>query len=273
MSTQTRLKLVELARKHDALVICDDVYDFLQWDTSTGSGAESSPTGGMLRRLVDIDIALGPSDKDRNGPHFGHAISNASFSKIVGPGVRTGWVESTPDFRLGLSQTGCTRSGGAPSQLTATIICELLSSGDLQWHINEVLRPALKRRYQLMMTSIEKHLGRFNPTVIGNSPATSNVYGGYFVWVTLPGAVSTTRLADWCLEKENLIIAPGNLFEVRGDENSATFGDAFRLCFSYEDETAIEIGLRRLGVAIEAVQNDKDFKTSGRTKTEGPSRA
>lgn len=99
MSTRRREQLVRLARKYDALLITDDVYDFLQWPLSPSK--QEYPTKAYVPRVVDIDRFLdgGPIDD------FGNAVSNGSFSKLVGPGCRTGWTESTPKFAYGLSQT------------------------------------------------------------------------------------------------------------------------------------------------------------------------
>lgn len=99
MSLARRKSLVRLARRYDALIVTDDVYDMLTWDSSH-SGKDSVRKVACQPRLVDVDRYLdgGPIDE------FGHAISNGSFSKIMGPGLRTGWAESTPKFAFGLSQ-------------------------------------------------------------------------------------------------------------------------------------------------------------------------
>ena len=100
MSLARREELVRLARKHDALIVTDDVYDMLGWD-SAASGKNGICRTACQPRHVDLDRYLdgGPVDE------FGHAISNGSFSKITGPGLRTGWAEATPKFAFGLSQT------------------------------------------------------------------------------------------------------------------------------------------------------------------------
>lgn len=98
MSLARRESLVRLARNYDALVLTDDVYDFLQWPSVLES---PPPEHACLPRLVDIDRYLdgGPVDE------WGHTMSNGSFSKIIGPGVRTGWAEASDKVAYGLSQT------------------------------------------------------------------------------------------------------------------------------------------------------------------------
>lgn len=104
MSLRRREQLVRVAREHDALIITDDVYDQLQW-LNTKSGSSSSLEEAVLPRIVDIDRFLeGGAERD-GADGFGNAVSNGSFSKIVGPGCRTGWTEATERFSVALSQT------------------------------------------------------------------------------------------------------------------------------------------------------------------------
>ena len=110
MSLGHRQRLIRLARKYDALVVTDDVYDMLQWSSDPEEG-RGSLDRAVLPRMVDVDRDLdgGPIDE------IGNAVSNGSFSKIVAPGCRTGWAEAMPALAFGISQTGSSRSGGARS--------------------------------------------------------------------------------------------------------------------------------------------------------------
>ena len=100
MSLRRREQLVRVAREYDALIITHDVYDMLQWPT-----ASEAPSGWLtqayLPRVVDVNRYLDGGPRDE----FGNVVSNASFSKIVGPGCRTGWAEGTEKMAFGLSQT------------------------------------------------------------------------------------------------------------------------------------------------------------------------
>lgn len=279
MSLRRREGLVRLARQYDCLVICDDVYDFLQWPVSPSNSAaaaaseEESPLPRIapLPRLADLDRALGPSAHDARRPDgrwFGHALSNGSFSKIVAPGVRTGWVEATPDLALGLAQTGSTRSGGAPSQLAAAIVCELARAGDLARHVDGACRPALRRRHARMMRAVHERLDRFRievrdgNSVVGSASSagegeeTSMTYGGYFVWITFPRGPAAADITRRAMESENLIVSPGSLFEVKGDEGSVRFENSIRLCFSWEEEDDLVEGVARLGRAVESLLSE-----------------
>ncbi|KAL7785218.1 pyridoxal phosphate-dependent transferase [Trichoderma ceciliae] len=255
MSVRRRESLVKLARKHDALVICDDVYDFLQWPLE-GAVSAQRPPEMRLPRLCDIDMSLGRAENDPQG--FGHTVSNGSFSKIAGPGVRTGWAESTPAFALGLSKTASTMSGGAPSQLCAAMLADLLRTGELVSFIECKTRPVLQRRHKIMLDAVKVHLAPLGVIARESSISGEGVYGGYFVWLTLTQGPSAVLVSDAALEEENLIIGRGNMFAVRGDEDGATFDRNFRLCFSWEPEESLVDGVKRLGQLLKRMQANMD---------------
>ncbi|KAF2735695.1 PLP-dependent transferase [Polyplosphaeria fusca] len=252
MTLKRREELVRVARDYDALVITDDVYDFLQWPASL-TAQKLSLDKAILPRLVDIDRYLDGGTDREGADGFGNAASNGSFSKICGPGLRTGWVEGTQQFAHGVSQTGSSRSGGAPSHLTATFVAETVASGELQSYVYDVLQPAYGKRYQKMVAAINQNLVPLGVKV----PQTDrDVVGGYFIWLTLPkplkGAVVTQRAKD----DENLIVAQGEIFEVPGDTEFAHFESDLRVCFAWEEEDALAEGIQRLGRVIRSLQDE-----------------
>jgi DNA-binding transcriptional MocR family regulator len=99
MSLRRREALVRLARKSNALVICDDVYDFLHWPAAHPPDNGDS-YGSTLPRVLDLDRTLDGGPRDT----FGNVVSNETFSKIVAPGCRVGWAEGEPHLVHGLSQ-------------------------------------------------------------------------------------------------------------------------------------------------------------------------
>lgn len=94
-----REQLVRLAREFDALIITDDVYDFLQWSPDPHKTL-SQPGRAAQPRLVDVDRYLDGGPRDE----WGNTVSNGSFSKLIGPGMRTGWAEGTEKMAYGISQ-------------------------------------------------------------------------------------------------------------------------------------------------------------------------
>ncbi|GME86090.1 unnamed protein product [Ambrosiozyma monospora] len=115
LTTENRKKLIQLARKYNILIISDDVYDLLDF----------RDTNKRYERLVHLDRESLPE-----GEEYGNVISNATFSKLLGPGLRAGYQETaTPKLAHLLSQGGAHRSGGTPSHLNTVIVGELLRSG------------------------------------------------------------------------------------------------------------------------------------------------
>ncbi len=259
MSLSTRESLVRLARKHDALIVTDDVYDFLQFPTSSRTSNESL-SNSLLPRLVDLDRTLQPLPSEDS---FGNAMSNGSFSKIAGPGVRTGWSEATPRFTYGLSQCGSSRSGGAPSQLAATMMAELLKSEELQTHIEKTLRPAYKKRYEIMIEAIKKYLVPLGVKVGEVSFEGKAVFGGYFIWLELPQQASAELVATRAKQDENLIVAPGHIFEVSNDA-SVQFPNSLRLCFAWEEESDLEEAVLRLARIVKDLGDGAAFSSKER---------
>ena len=284
MTLARRLSLLALARQHDILIISDDVYDTLQWrieqpqpcaDTQDDSWAHST----LLPRLVDLDRFPDDDDDDdddgtgASGTRFGNAVSNGSFSKIVAPGVRTGWAESTPLFARALSLAGTSKSGGASSNLMAVIVAELFAASDplnpsasesvLEHRIRETLNPAYSRRFHALWRAIQNTLLPLGCTVPYLDPAHesalhaprtpdngSRIFGGYFVWVKLPKGVGATALTEAAKDDFDVLVASGKISEVLGDEEAAGFDGHIRLCFSWEEEERMAEGVARLGRAI-----------------------
>lgn len=251
MSLRRREQLVRLARQHDALVMTDDVYDMLQWPSCPRAAAKVMDKA-IVPRIVDVDRYLdgGPIDK------WGNAVSNGSFSKIIGPGCRTGWAEGTESLVYGLSQTGSSRSGGAPSQLVASFIHDMLTSGALDTHIYHHLQPAYARRYHRLVAAIGQHL---LPLGLSIPQADNEVAGGYFVWLTLPPPLTAEGVWRKAQAEENVTIITGAKFRVEGDEdNPATrFERDLRLCYAWVDEELLDEGVVRLARVIRGIQGAK----------------
>ncbi|KIX04497.1 uncharacterized protein Z518_05367 [Rhinocladiella mackenziei CBS 650.93] len=252
MSLGHRQDLVRLARKYDALIVTDDVYDMLQWPSDPNAGTRKMDRA-VLPRIVDVDRELdgGPVDA------YGNAVSNGSFSKIVGPGVRTGWAEGSEALAYGISQTGSSRSGGCPSQLVASFIYQMLSTGVLQKHIFQELQPAYARRYHRIMKAVVREL---LPLGLTMPQADQDVAGGYFIWLTLPKPLNSSEIYNRALEEENLTIIAGPKFRVDGDgQNTATrFNRDFRLCYAWDEVDMLEEGVVRLARVIEREMNTSD---------------
>jgi DNA-binding transcriptional MocR family regulator len=242
-----RIELVKLAREFDALVISDDVYDFLQWSADLDA-SPSSITKALLPRLIDIDRFLDGGAERPQADGYGNTTSSGSFSKIGGPGLRVGWSEGSPKFAYGVSQAGSSCSGGAPSQLTSTYMNILVKDGTMSEHIFKTLQPAYAARYKTLVSAIKDHL---YPLGARLPQSDRDVVGGYFLWLTLPDTVNAIDFAKRCQNEAKVIIAPGNIFEVPGDD-SVKFEHSVRLTFSWIDQDLMVEAVKRISVVLES---------------------
>lgn len=235
--------------------------------SSTSPSFSEFPEARRLPRLVDIDRELGRPENLGNDTWFGNTLSNGSFSKLVSPGMRTGWCEGVSSaLPLGLSRTGATRSGGAPSQFSAAVIWNMLKSGVLDQHVHNKVRPALQQKHALLIGEIYKAREEgVKWEVSGGDYCVDSdgksYYGGYFVWVRLPPGMSADDVSRTCMEDENLTVASGNLFNIKNDCESANteaatklFDGYVRLCFAWEEEDAVCEGVKRLARVVKKLQ-------------------
>ncbi|CDR37571.1 CYFA0S01e12398g1_1 [Cyberlindnera fabianii] len=226
-SLEARLKLIDIARKYDMLIITDDVYDLLDYTQSL----KQLPT--ILPRLTHLDRATATNE-------YGNTVSNSTFSKLVAPGLRVGYQESiNSKLVYQLCQGGANVSGGSPSQLNAMIVGTLLKDGLIDDVING-FRSVYAKRSKVLKEGIEAHLPK--------GTTAHGFEGGYFVWVTLPEDYDAKKVVAE-LKKKNVVLAGGENFEVVGDLRN--WGHrSVRLSMSYLTEEQIKEGLELWGATI-----------------------
>lgn len=225
LSLETKLRLINIARKFNMLIICDDVYELLDFKAGT-DGFE------YHKRMVYLDRETLPE-----GEIYGNVISNATFSKIVGPGLRVGWQETaTPHLALALASGGAVLSGGTPSHLNTVIVGELLRNGEIDNIVSNFVHV-----YRERASALKRAVLRYLPRGTKISP----VDGGYFSWVTLPPEYDNLKIAQECA-KRGVILATGDNFEVSGD--SLEWGKhGVRLSVSYMSSQDIDEGINIWG--------------------------
>ncbi|BFZ64760.1 Valine--pyruvate aminotransferase [Saitoella coloradoensis] len=230
MSERRRKQLIELARKYDALVISDDVYDFLHYTPLPG--------GKIPARLVTHDVTTRPSE-------YGNTISNCSFAKLLAPGFRVGWIETaSPLLALQLAEGGANHSGGCPSQLNSSIVGHFIQSGALDENIVK-LRHTYGQRSETYRSALSESLPS-GTTIQGGE-------GGYFLWVGLPDGYDAREIVKRAKEEFGVQVASGDAFEVPGDERGWG-GKYLRLSLSWCENEEGREGIRRLGEACKAVK-------------------
>jgi 2-aminoadipate transaminase len=158
-----------------------------------------------------------------------------SFSKIVAPGMRMGWIVASDDIMDNLviaKQASDLHS----NYFTQRVVYQFLQDNNMDQHVQKI-RNMYRKQRDLMIRMIQEH---FPPEVQYTQPE-----GGMFIWVTLPLGLSSMNLFDLAI-KEDVAFVPGEAFYVNDAEKNT-----LRLNFSNSDREKIEEGIKRLGKAIE----------------------
>jgi DNA-binding transcriptional MocR family regulator len=81
----------------------------------------------------------------------------------------------------------------------------------------------------------------------------SSSNGGYFIWITLPAKVSAKDFAIQAASAENVVVAPGHLFEIPSGEKRLRFDCEIRVCYAWEREEALGLGVEKLGSVLATI--------------------
>lgn len=207
-------RLLQLADEHGFYVVCDNPYGLLWFGERPP--APFANELGRHPRLLDL----------------------GSFSKILGPGLRLGWIEASEQVCRQLGGYGVLRSGGALNPLVSAIVEPCLVAGDdgtepfLVRHVR-TLRTIFAERAATLVDRLRRHL----PQIRTTSPQ-----GGYFVWLDL-GQVDG-RDFNQLATQEQVSFLPGTecAVEARLDHHA-------RLSFAFYRSDELELAAHRLGRA------------------------
>jgi 2-aminoadipate transaminase len=211
MSLERRERLVRLAHERELLLVEDNPYGQIRFE------GESLPT------LWELDDGAG------------WVIYLSTFSKILAPGVRTGWV-AAPAAVLRKMNLGKQAADLATSTVSQRFVVEYLRRHDWRDYVTR-LNGIYRSRRDAMLRALEEEMP---PEARWTRPS-----GGLFVWATLPAYLDTTNLLALAYEKHEVAFVPG-----RGAYLDGRGGDSMRLNFSGVPEAVISEGVRRLGVAV-----------------------
>ena len=209
MPAERRKKFAELAAKYDVPVLEDNPYGDIRF------------AGEHVPSVKSFD-------------HAGKVFYMSTFSKILAPGFRLGWLVADPKVIEKL--TVLKQSADLHTDnLVQYVVTEFFKENDVDAHVKEISDRYGKRK-QLMIDGIKKY---FPKDVKYTDPE-----GGMFLWVEVPGVTDTVELFKQCLE-HNVAFVPGDPF-FAGKPQPGTF----RLNYSNMQEDQIEVGLKRLGEAL-----------------------
>jgi 2-aminoadipate transaminase len=215
LTRERRESLVALLREYNVALLEDNPYGELRFD------------GEALPHLLEIEGA-------KSGGIPNHVMYSGTFSKVLMPGLRVGWVIAAPEVidKLGMAKQAADLHTSTLCQYAAL---ELLRRGFLDEFV-PLLCKSYGQRRDLMLSALEKHFGA---KATWNRPE-----GGMFLLVTLPAKYDTTKLLARALE-QNVAYVPGEEFHMNGEGKNT-----MRLNFSNARPEQIEEGIRRLAKVI-----------------------
>jgi 2-aminoadipate transaminase len=210
MTLERRKAVLEIAKKYDFLIVEDNPYGDLRYE-----GEDVAPIKSL--------------DEE------GRVIYVGSYSKVLAPGIRMGFVSAHQDL-IAKMVIAKQVSDVHTNQFFMILAAEYLKRYNLDDHVQEV-RKLYKHKLDLMAGAIREH---FPAEVIFHKPQ-----GGLFLWCSLPEGYDALELCRRSGEAK-VSIVPGRVFEIDAKPVSGTF----RMNFSTPSEEAIQRGVKILGGVI-----------------------
>jgi 2-aminoadipate transaminase len=209
MSLSRRRRLVEVARQRELLVLEDNPYGLLRYE------------GTPVPTLRELDGGV-------------YVMYLGTFSKILSPGIRLGWVLAPPPVleKINLGKQAADLCSSTLSQLMVQAYFQ-----EARWRdYIDFVAERYRARRDTMLDALAEH---FPAQAEWTHPQ-----GGLFIWATLPDFIDTTDLLARAL-RENVAFVPGAAAYLDGRGHNA-----MRLNFSAVDEADIREGIRRIGKVV-----------------------
>lgn len=206
-SLRRRHELVELAEEFDTLILEDDAYGELRFE------------GKTLPPLYSLDRG-------------GRVIRAGTVSKILGAGVRLGWLCAPREMIPALQ--GFLFGGGVNPFMSRVAT----------YYLREHMREHVQRLIGVYRDKRDAMLRGLDEALAGCGAVVSRPEGGFFVWIRLPPGTDLRRLGELAMQSR-VQYTPGPAFFPNGG------GEEFiRLAFSYEPPDKCYEGGRLMGRAI-----------------------
>jgi 2-aminoadipate transaminase len=167
-----------------------------------------------------------------------------TFSKLIAPGLRIGWVAAPRNIIARLVQL---KSDGGSCPLTQRIILEFCKAGGLQGHIEKV-QTVYRIHRDRMVAALKRELPEVSMTV---------PHGGYYVWLKFPDDVDADVLSKRA-DALGATIIPGSKFfagvKAGSARNAAPPKNYARLAYTHASPDEIDEGVKRVAAALRSMR-------------------
>lgn len=231
MTLARRERLVELAREFRTVILEDDAYGELWFETPPPPSCFALSKGEW-------------------------AIKASSFSKSIATGLRMGWCMGPPAL---INRMSAVRFDMGSSPYLGRIIAEMIRSGDLDRHV-EHLRGVYRRKLQRTTEAIARHCG---DRCSYRLPA-----GGFFLWIELPPHVPAREVAQAANER-GVVVGQGAQF-FAGDQPTNHLRLSFSYVASEDIEEGIMRLAEAMDAVGGRSQAADHRRAGGRTAATGP---
>lgn len=217
-SKERREQTVELCRRYNVLILEDNPYGEIRFDETPGSYPPS---------MAAIDRSTGGESC---------VVYTGTFSKIVAPALRTGWIVG-PAGLVGMIAKAKQAADLHSSTIDQRALYELLMSFDIESHIRLISREYHSRMKRLSAKISSRGL---------DGAAFREPRGGMFLWLTLSERVNTTELLPFAVE-QGVAFVPGEVFY-----SSQPMKNTMRLNFTHTPPELVPQAVERLEKALNA---------------------
>lgn len=211
LAAERRPEIVEICREAGIPILEDNPYGMLAFEPRT------------MPSLHDLDPE--------------HVVYLGSFSKILSPGLRVGWLAAPTWMRRPLQLAG-EATTICPSVLSQALAAEFVLERDFRGAIAGAAAVYGERSRALRSALTD---------VLPAGATLTEPDGGFFMWLTLPEGWKSDALLDAAID-EKVVFVPGAAFCAPGEGERE-----LRFAFSMESSERLEEGARRLGRAFERV--------------------
>ncbi len=208
---ERRKKFMEIINKYEIPTIEDNPYGELRFEGENMPSLKSLDTKGLV-------VFLG------------------TFSKILAPGYRLGWVCADPAI---LAKYNFVKQGAdlQPSTVSQLEVDKFMDMYNLDEHVAKI-KEVYGHRRDVMLNAMKRE---FPEGIEYTHPD-----GGLFTWVVLPEYMNAREVAVKCIEEKVAYVPGGSFFPNGGHENT------FRMNYSCMPDDKIEQGIASLGKVLKS---------------------